>query len=137
MPESLFSFAGLRHRCFPVSFAKFLRVPFSQHTFKWLILMLIRVSWGKVRHFPLIDYNLKIKNLKKTEYNANYRKFMNRISICSLVIWQYHYQLQCLPFPGDWGKARKAKLEKLKLRHCEKWKTINKNNKNWTNIWVL
>ena len=27
--------------------------------------MLIRVSWGKVRHFPLIDYNLKIKNLKK------------------------------------------------------------------------
>ena len=40
MCQSLFfnKFAGLRRRCFPVNFAKFLRTPFSTKHFWWLLL---------------------------------------------------------------------------------------------------
>ena len=37
-------------------------------------------------------------------------------------------------FPGDWGKLRQVKLRTLQLQYCKKWKTITKNNKNWTSI---
>ena len=36
-PETLLK-KSLWHRCFPMNFAKFLRTPFSQNTFGWLLL---------------------------------------------------------------------------------------------------
>ena len=39
--------AGLRlcHRCFPVNFVKFLRTPFLQNTFRWLLFSLVQTRY--------------------------------------------------------------------------------------------
>ena len=37
---------NLRHRCFPMNFAKFLRLPFLQNTFRKLLLMIPVFYWN-------------------------------------------------------------------------------------------
>ena len=52
--QSLFfnKVAGLRHRCFPVNFAKFLRTHFLQNTSGWLL-------FGSVTFSDIVDFEIK------------------------------------------------------------------------------
>ena len=46
-----------------------------------------------------------------------------------MVMGQYHHVLQCLTFPGDWGKVRQAKMGELNSRTVKSEKPSSKITK--------
>ena len=49
--------------------------------------------------------------------HLSYKKFINRILIVSMVMEQYHYELQRLNLPGELGKKGQTKLGKSEFNY--------------------
>ena len=49
--------------------------------------------------------------------HLSYKKFINRILIVSMVMEQYHYELQRLNLSGELGKKRQTKLGKSEFNY--------------------
>ena len=74
----------LRHKCFPVNFAKFLRTPFSTGHLRWLLLWVFNILEYSIHASPEVfyktedtDYTFIYKNYKaENVLNKNCKKLL-------------------------------------------------------------
>ena len=96
--QSLFfnNVAGLRHRCFPVNFAKFLRAPFPTEHLQWLLLFMSGLK-----------YDYKIICGKSNPF------FFHEKVVCLTLTWRYDFLLDKIPkaMKLNYVSHFKAKLE--------------------------
>ena len=80
--QSLFlnKVAGLRHRCFPVNFAKHLRIPFLQNTSERLLLEYMQSKCDSgIRLCYMDTYSLGIWDRKALFLQILYRRFKDKV----------------------------------------------------------
>ena len=96
VPGSFFAATLLKrrlwHRCFPVNFAKFLRTPFLQNTFGWLLLWeLSKYNETICRLLALTSYKFFLKNRSLELVREEFRYLDNEKSFWDETKRIYHH----------------------------------------------